>query len=246
MHRCLIIEDDTHNALYIAKGLKEIGYDATVCADAIDGMELAVSAEWDVIILDRMLPQGIDGLSILTALREMGKRTPVLILSALSAIDERVRGLQAGCNDYLTKPFAFPELAARVEALLRWTQPNEVIRELCVEDLKVNLLTRSVERGGRPLSLQPREFRLLVYMMTHKGQVLTRTMLLESVWNYQFDPQTNVIDAHISRLRNKVDKGFAVPLIHTRRNLGYILTANPQAELTDENGQLKTAGKSAT
>lgn len=245
MQRCLIIEDDTHNALYIAKGLKEIGYDATVCADGIDGMSLAVSEDWDVIILDRMLPQGMDGLTILAAIREVGKRTPVLILSALSAIDERVRGLQAGCNDYLTKPFAFPELAARVETLVRWTQPTEVIRELSVEDLKVNLLTRSVERGGRPLNLQPREFRLLVYMMTHKGQVLTRTMLLESVWNYQFDPQTNVIDAHISRLRNKVDKGFAVPLIHTRRNLGYILTPHPQSDAVEEHEHARHAAKSA-
>lgn len=246
MHRCLIIEDDTHNARYIAKGLKEIGYDATVCADGADGIARAVNEHWDVIILDRILPQGVDGLSILATIREMGKRTPVLILSALSAIDERVRGLQAGCNDYLTKPFAFSELAARVEALVRWTQPGDVIRELRMADLKVNLLTRSVERGGRPLTLQPREFRLLVYMMTHEGQVMTRTMLLEAVWNYQFDPQTNVIDAHISRLRNKIDKGFAVPLIHTRRNLGYIMSANPQVENIDDAATQKNTSKSTS
>jgi two-component system OmpR family response regulator len=243
MHRCLIIEDDTHNARYIAKGLKEIGYDATVCSDGTDGIARAVNEPWDVIILDRILPQGVDGLSILATIREQGKRTPVLILSALSAIDERVRGLQAGCNDYLTKPFAFSELAARVEALVRWTQPGDVIRELRMADLKVNLLTRSVERSGKPLTLQPREFRLLVYMMTHEGQVMTRTMLLEAVWNYQFDPQTNVIDAHISRLRNKIDKGFAVPLIHTRRNLGYIMSANPQVESVDDTTVQKNTSK---
>ncbi|MFJ7565630.1 response regulator transcription factor [Herminiimonas sp. NPDC097707] len=245
MHRCLIIEDDIHNASYIANGLRERGYEATVCADGVDGMARALDEQWDVIILDRMLPQAVDGLSILDALRSMGKRTPVLILSALSAIDERVRGLQAGCNDYLTKPFAFPELAARVEALVRWTQPTEVERELYMADLKVNLLTRSVEREGRTITLQPREFRLLVYMMTHQGQILTRTMLLEAVWNYQFDPQTNVIDAHISRLRNKIDKGFSIPLIHTRRNLGYIMSPHLHGEKADDNNAQKNTAKPA-
>lgn len=228
--RCLIIEDDTHNARYIAKGLKEIGFTATVCADSAEGLSRAVNENWDVIILDRMLPNGVDGLSILSTMRGLGKRTPVLILSALSAIDERVRGLQAGCNDYLTKPFAFSELAARVEALIRWTQPPEVTQELQLADLKINLLTRSAERAGQPLLLQPREFRLLAYMLTHADQVLTRTMLLEAVWDYQFDPQTNVIDAHISRLRNKVDKGFSPPLIHTRRHIGYVMSANPESD----------------
>lgn len=229
-HRCLIIEDDTHNARHIARGLKEIGFSATVCADSVDGLTRAVNESWDVIILDRMLPNGVDGLSILSAIRELGKRTPVLILSALSAIDERVRGLQAGCNDYLTKPFAFSELAARVEALVRWTRPPEVIQELQLADLKINLLTRSVERAGQALLLQPREFRLLAYMLTHADQVLTRSMLLEAVWDYQFDPQTNVIDAHISRLRNKVDKSFSPPLIHTRRHLGYIMSIDPESD----------------
>jgi len=237
--RCLIIEDDTHNALYIAKGLKEIGFTAMVCADSEEGLTRAVNEHWDVIILDRMLPNGIDGLSILSALRDLGKRTPVLILSALSAIDERVRGLQAGCNDYLTKPFAFSELAARVEALVRWTQPPEVTQEFQLADLKINLLTRSAERAGQTLQLQPREFRLLAYMLTHSDQVLTRTMLLEAVWDYQFDPQTNVIDAHISRLRNKVDKGFSPPLIHTRRHLGYIMSINPESD-NDKPAPLKT------
>jgi len=231
--RCLIIEDDTHNARYIAKGLKEAGYAATVCADSVEGLTRAVNEAWDIIILDRMLSHGVDGLSILSTLRGLGKRTPVLILSALSAIDERVRGLQAGCNDYLTKPFAFSELAARVEALVRWTQPADTLRELKVADLKIDLLTRNAERAGQPLTLQPREFRLLAYMMTHADQVLTRTTLLEAVWEYQFDPQTNVIDAHISRLRHKVDKGFSHPLIHTRRHVGYMLSAHPE-EIDDK------------
>lgn len=230
LRRCLIIEDDTHNAHHIAKGLSDIGFATTVCADSNEGLTRAIHQNWDVIILDRMLPNDVDGLSILSTLRAHGKRTPVLILSALSAIDERVRGLEAGCNDYLTKPFAFPELAARVEALVRWTQPAEVTQELQLADLKINLLTRSVERGGKPLLLQPREFRLLAYMLTHANQVLTRTMLLEAVWDYQFDPQTNVIDAHISRLRNKVDKGFSPPLIHTKRHLGYILSVQPETD----------------
>ncbi|WP_293780012.1 response regulator transcription factor [uncultured Oxalicibacterium sp.] len=227
MPRCLIIEDDLHNARYLAKGLNEIGYGAEVCTDSEEALSRATSESWDVIILDRMLANGVDGLSILAALRDLGKRTPVLILSALSAIDERVRGLQAGCNDYLTKPFAFQELSARVEALIRWSQPQPAaeVRELHMADLKINLLTRSAERAGQPLALQPREFRLLAYLMTHAEQILTRTMLLEAVWDYQFDPQTNVIDAHISRLRNKVDKGFSPPLIHTRRNVGYIMSA---------------------
>lgn len=240
MRRCLIIEDDTHNASYIANGLRELGYTANVCTDGVDGMARALHESWDVIILDRMLPQDMDGLSILEALRNADKRTPVLILSALSAIDERVRGLQAGCNDYLTKPFAFSELAARVEALLRWAQPTEVKRELHMADLRVNLLSRSVERAGCAITLQPREFRLLAYMMTHQEQILTRTMLLEAVWDYQFDPHTNVIDAHISRLRNKIDKGFTTPLIHTRRNLGYILSPHPHGEKADD-GSAHTA-----
>jgi len=215
--RCLIIED--------ANGLAELGYATTVVTNSVDGRAGALFDSWDIIILDRMLEEGVDGLSILSALREKDQRTPVLILSALSAIDERVRGLHAGCNDYLIKPFAFSELAARVEVLVRWTKPPEPVRELNVADLTIDLMSRRAERAGQVLTLQPREFRLLAYMMMHEGQVLTRTMLLETVWEYHFDPQTNVIDAHISRLRNKVDKGFSRPLIHTLRQVGYMLSA---------------------
>jgi len=227
MHRCLIIEDDIHNAGYMAEGLRELGYLVTVCHDGVQGVARAVAETWDVIVLDRMLPNDFDGLTLLRTVRSVGQRTPVLVLSALSATDERVRGLQAGCDDYLTKPFAFSELAARVEALIRRAQPAEPVRELQVADLRIHLLTRSAERAGKPLALQPREFRLLAFLMMHSGQVVTRTMLLESVWDYRFDPQTNVIDVHISRLRNKVDRGFDTSLIHTVRGAGYTLSATP-------------------
>ena len=156
----------------------------------------------------------------------VGRRTPVLVLSALSATDERVRGLKAGCDDYLTKPFAFSELAARIEALMRRAQPDEGTREMRVADMKVDLIARSVERAGRPISLQPREFRLLAYLLLHQGRTVTRTMLLEAVWDYRFDPQTNVIDVHISRLRSKIDQDASVPLIHTVRGVGYTLSAD--------------------
>lgn len=223
MFRCLIIEDDAHNARYIAEGLRELGYEAAICGNGVDGLARAVAQPWDVVILDRMLPQDFDGLDILRTLRMLGLRTPVLILSALAALDERVRGLKAGGDDYLAKPFAFSELAARVEALVRRAQPAEGTRELQVADLRLNLLTRSAERAGRPLVLQPREFRLLAYLMTHADQMVTRTMLLEAVWDLRFDPQTNVIDVHISRLRNKIDRGFEPQLIHTVRGAGYLL-----------------------
>ncbi len=229
MYRYLIIEDDPHNARYMADGLKELGNAVTVCGDGVRGIALAVGEEWDVIILDRMLPQGFDGLDILRTLRSLGKHTPVLVLSALSATDERVRGLKAGGDDYLTKPFAFSELAARVEALVRRSRTSEPVREMQLADLRLNLLTRSAERAGQPLALQPREFRLLAFLMQHAGHIVTRTMLLESVWDYRFDPQTNVIDVHISRLRTKVDKGFALPLIHTVRGVGYTLAAREDA-----------------
>ncbi|WPB55532.1 response regulator transcription factor [Xylophilus sp. GOD-11R] len=225
MQRCLIIEDDPQNARYIADGLRELGYFASVAADAVDGLSRAMAEPWDVIVLDRMLPHGVDGLSIVTTLRGLGKQTPVLVLSALAAIDERVKGLKAGCDDYLTKPFGFSELAARVAALVRRAQPGEPLQEIVVADLRLNLLARSAERGGVGLQLQPREFRLLAYLMAHAGQVVTRTMLLEAVWDYRFDPNTNVIDVHISRLRNKIDRGHATSLIHTVRGVGYALSA---------------------
>jgi two-component system OmpR family response regulator len=226
MRRCLIIEDDADNAQYVAGGLRELGWQVSVCRDAPDAAGQAIDESWDVIILDRMLPNECDGLSILRTLRSIGRKTPVLVLSALSAIDERVRGLKAGCDDYLTKPFAFSELAARIEALMRRTQLEPGPRELRVADMKVDLIARSVERAGRMIPLQPREFRLLAYLLLHQGRTVTRTMLLEAVWDYRFDPQTNVIDVHISRLRSKIDADASAPLIHTVRGVGYMLSAD--------------------
>ena len=228
-HRYLIVEDDPLNAGFMADGLRQQGAQVSVCHDGVQGLALAVGQEWDVIVLDRMLPKDFDGLKIVQALRAMGKHTPVLVLSALSSTDERVRGLKAGGDDYLSKPFAFSELMARMEALMRRSQTTEKPREMQVEDLRINLMTRSAERAGQALLLQPREFRLLAYLMLHVNQIVTRTMLLESVWDYHFDPQTNVIDVHISRLRAKVDKGHAPPLIHTVRGVGYSLSADPRA-----------------
>ena len=228
-HRYLIVEDDPLNAGFMADGLRQQGAQVSVCHDGVQGLALAVGQEWDVIVLDRMLPNDFDGLKIVQALRAMGKHTPVLVLSALSSTDERVRGLKAGGDDYLSKPFAFSELMARMEALMRRSQTAEKPREMQVEDLRINLMTRSAERAGQALLLQPREFRLLAYLMLHVNQIVTRTMLLESVWDYHFDPQTNVIDVHISRLRAKVDKGHAPPLIHTVRGVGYSLSADPRA-----------------
>ncbi|WP_395028444.1 response regulator transcription factor [Comamonas odontotermitis] len=228
-HRYLIVEDDPLNAGFMADGLRQQGAQVCICNEGVRGLALAVGQEWDAIVLDRMLPGDFDGLKIVQALRAMGKQTPVLVLSALSSIDERVRGLKAGGDDYLSKPFAFSELVARIEALMRRSQTVEKPREMQVEDLRINLMTRSAERGGQTLALQPREFRLLAYLMQHAGQIVTRTMLLESVWDYHFDPQTNVIDVHISRLRAKVDKGHALALIHTVRGVGYCLTTDPRA-----------------
>ena len=227
MHHCLIIEDDSRNAHYIANGLRELGYIVSVAGDGVEGLTRAMTEHWDAIVLDRMLPNDVDGLSIVSTLRSLGKNTPILILSALSAIDERVKGLQAGCDDYLTKPFSFSELAARVAALVRRTQRGEPLQDMTVADLRLNLLSRTAERAGNPLPLQPREFRLLAYLMSNAGDVVTRTMLLEAVWDYRFDPHTNVIDVHISRLRNKIDRGHAVPLIHTVRSVGYMLATEP-------------------
>jgi two-component system, OmpR family, response regulator len=225
MQRCLIIEDDAENASYIAEGLRELGWQTGSCRDGVEALARASGESWDVIVLDRMLPGNLDGLSILSRLRALGRRTPVLVLSALAATDERVRGLKAGCDDYLTKPFAFSELAARLEALARRAQGGEPLREMRVGELKVDLIARSVERAGRAIPLQPREFRLLAYLAMHQGRTVTRTMLLEAVWDYRFDPQTNVIDVHISRLRSKIDRDGAQPLIHTVRGVGYMLSA---------------------
>jgi two-component system, OmpR family, response regulator len=222
---CLIIEDDDDNANYIANELIKLGYNAQTTNDGFSGLDLATKNHWDVIVLDRMLPNDVDGLSILTALRSAGNKTPVLVLSALSGLDQRVRGLKAGGDDYLTKPFAITELTARTEALVRRSNANSENRRLVVADLVLDLMTRRVERAGKSINLQPREFRLLAYFMKNPEQILTRTMLLEAVWDYRFDPQTNVIDVHVSRLRSKIEVGFNGPLIYTERGSGYRMTA---------------------
>jgi two-component system OmpR family response regulator len=220
--RVLVIEDDPDAARFLVKGLKESGHVVDHAANGKDGLFLALSERHDVMVIDRMLPE-MNGLAIIEALRQEGRKTPVLILSALGEVDERVRGLRAGGDDYLTKPFAFAELLARIEALGRRGESEGAKTTLVVDDLKMDLLARSVAREGREIELQPREFRLLEYLMRHAGHVVTRTMLLENVWDYHFDPQTNVIDVHISRLRQKIDKGFARPLLHTVRGAGYSL-----------------------
>jgi two-component system OmpR family response regulator len=222
MTKILLIEDDREAAEYIRKGLSEHGYAVDHAADGRDGLYLATTTRYDALIVDRMLP-GLDGLAVLTALRAGGGRTPTLILSALGAVDERVKGLRAGGDDYLVKPYAFAELLARIEALLRRGGTAAADTTLKVDDLEMDLLSRTVRRAGKPVDLLPREFSLLEYLMRHAGQVVTRTMLLEGVWDYHFDPQTNVIDVHISRLRGKIDKGFERPLLQTVRGAGYTL-----------------------
>jgi two-component system, OmpR family, response regulator len=221
--KSLVIEDEPDTSRYIYNGLKESGHTVTCCDNGLDGLHQALNESWDLIIIDRLLPGGIDGLSIVSKLRDLGKRTPVLIVSALTSTDERVRGLRHGGDDYLTKPFAFAELLARVEALLRRAYPIQGATQLRVADLTLDLRTLRVARGAAPIALQPRELRLLAYLMRNEGQVVTRTMLLEAVWDCRFDPQTNVIDVQMSRLRGKVDRGFSPPLIHTIRGVGYLL-----------------------
>ncbi len=221
--KSLVIEDEPDTSRYICKGLKEAGHAVTRCDNGLDGLHQALTENWDLIILDRLLPGGVDGLSIVSKLRELGTSTPVLIVSALTSTDERVRGLRNGADDYISKPFAFSELLARVEALLRRSHPRHASSQLQVADLTLDTRTFHVARGAVPIALQPRELRLLAYLMRHEGQVVTRTMLLEAVWDCHFDPQTNVIDVQISRLRSKVDKGFSPALIHTIRGAGYLL-----------------------
>ncbi|MGH7098183.1 MAG: winged helix-turn-helix domain-containing protein [Stellaceae bacterium] len=220
--KILIVEDDRETASYLGKGLGESGYTVDRAGDGRDGLYLASSGGYDAIVLDRMLP-GMDGLAMLGALRTAEIRTPALILSALGQVDDRVRGLRAGADDYLVKPFAFSELLARLEALLRRGAGAPSATGLRVGDLELDLLTRTVKRQSKPIELLPREFRLLEYLMRNAGHVVTRTMLLEHVWDYHFDPQTNVIDVHISRLRQKIDKNFDHPLLHTVRGAGYCL-----------------------
>ena len=223
--RILVVEDDKDVAGFVVKGLREAGHTVEHADNGRDGLFLAASENFDAIILDRMLPGGIDGLRLMETLRAQDNATPVMFLSALGQVDDRVKGLKAGGDDYLTKPFAFAELLARVEALTRRGKTDGPMTRLTVGDLEMDLLSRSVRRGDQKIELQPREFRLLEYLMRHAGQVVTRTMLLEGVWDYHFDPQTNVIDVHVSRLRQKIDKPFELPLLHTVRNAGYMLRA---------------------
>ncbi len=221
--RVLVVEDDVDVAAYLVKGLKEHGYTVDHAEDGRNGLFLATSENYDIMVIDRMLPE-LDGLAIVKSVRAAGKGTPMLILSALGEVDDRVEGLRAGGDDYLTKPFAFSELLARLEALARRTTAlGTTETELNVGDLELDLLARMARRAGQVIGLQPREFRLLEYLMRHAGQVVTRTMLLEHVWDYHFDPQTNVIDVHISRLRRKIDKGYSKPLLHTVRGAGYMM-----------------------
>ena len=220
--RLLIVEDDREAADYLVKAFNEVGHVVDHAADGEDGVSLGLDGKYDVMIVDRMLPK-VDGLSVIGALRAKGVATPALILSALGQVDDRVKGLRAGGDDYLAKPYSFSELLARVEVLARRRVGRSEETVYRVADLELDRLSHSVTRGKEELVLQPREFRLLEYLMKHAGQVVTRTMLLENVWDYHFDPQTNVIDVHISRLRSKIDKGFAQPLLHTVRGAGYMI-----------------------
>ncbi|CTQ67367.1 MULTISPECIES: response regulator transcription factor [Stappiaceae] len=223
MLQILVIEDDHEAANYLAKGLSELGHRADKADDGETGLQMALDRDYDILIVDRMLPKR-DGLAVIEELRKSGNHTPVLILSALGQVDDRVTGLKAGGDDYLPKPYAFTELQARVEALARRPKSaSQVETTYTVGDLTLDRMAHSCRRGDMEIPLQPREFRLLEYLMQHAGQVVTRTMLLENVWEYHFDPQTNVIDVHISRLRGKIDKGFDVPLLHTIRGAGYTI-----------------------
>ena len=219
----LLVEDDRDAGGFLAKGLRESGYAVDLAADGREGLFRATEASFDLIVVDRMLPY-VDGLEIVRLLRERGDSTPVLVMSALGSVDDRVRGLRQGGDDYLTKPFAFAEFLARVEALLRRARPGETRSTLRVGDLQLDVLSRRVTRAGREVALTAREFQLLEFLMRHAGQVVTRTMLLEGVWDLQFDPQTNLIDVHISRLRQAVDRGFDRPLIRTVRGAGYLIS----------------------
>lgn len=222
--RCLLVEDDAQLREYIAKGLRESGHTVDLADNGKDGLFLATTETYDALVLDWMLP-GADGIKILHAIRASGNQVPALMLSARSDVDDRVKGLRSGADDYLVKPFAFDELLARLEVISqRRSHREEGVSRLECHDLTMELLSREVTRGGQRIDLNPREFTLLEYLMRHKGQVVTRTMLLENVWDYHFDPQTNVIDVHISRLRQKVDKSFDRALIHTIRGAGYRLS----------------------
>ena len=222
--KVLLVEDNERVAQFVRKGLVERSHVVDYADNGPDGLFLAASGAYDVIILDRMLPGGVEGLGIIETLRNSKNKTPILILSALAEVDDRIQGLRAGGDDYLTKPFAFGELSARLDALVRRSQGSDSNTELSVGDLRMDILTHDVTRADRRIELKPREFKLLEFLMRHSGQVVTRTMLLENVWDYQFDPKTNVIDTHISNLRRKIDAGFARPLLQTVRGFGYRLS----------------------
>ena len=223
--KLLIVEDNERVSQFLLKGLAEAGHTVDHAANGRDGIFLAATGPYDAIVMDRMLPGGIDGIAIIETLRRTGNRTPILILSALGEVDDRIQGLKAGGDDYLVKPFAFGELLARLDALVRRAQETRPETTLVVDDLAMDLLTHKVTRAGRTIALQPREFKLLEYLMRHANQVVTRTMLLENVWDYNSDPQTNVVDVHVSKLRQKIDTGGR-PLLRTVRNAGYKLTAD--------------------
>jgi two-component system OmpR family response regulator len=221
--RLLIVEDDADTRDFIAKGFSEEGYVVEVAADGREGLYHATDGGFDAIVLDRMLP-GVDGLSLIKSMRAAGLKTPVLMLTAMSAVDERVKGLRSGADDYLVKPFSFQELHARIEALLRRPQDAEETPTLTCKDLEMDLLTRKVTRDGQEISLTPREFQILEFFLRRKNRVVSRTMLLEGVWDYHFDPNTNVVDVHISKLRRQLDEGGDVPLIETVRGAGYMMS----------------------
>lgn len=220
--RLLLIEDDQKIASFILKGLKEAGFTTDHAADGMEGLNMALGEDFDGAIVDIMLPK-IDGLSVIETLRNRGISLPVLILSARRSVDDRIKGLQQGGDDYLTKPFAFSELLARIQALLRRANNTAEAITLTIEDLSIDLLARTVTRAGKNIYLQPKEFSLLEYLMRNAGRVVSKTMIMERVWDYSFDPQTNVVEARICRLRDKVDKHFDTPLVHTVRGLGYVL-----------------------
>jgi len=222
--KILLIEDDVETALYVANGLREQGHVVDAVADGRDGLLRAAGEAYEVMIVDRMLP-GLDGLGIVKTLRGAGVKTPILLLTTMGGVHDRVEGLEAGGDDYLIKPFAFAELLARVNALARRPPMADVATALRVADLEMDLLKRTVTRQGRRIELQPQEFKLLEYLLRHAGRIVTRTMLLENVWDFHFDPTTNVVETHVSRLRGKIDRGFAVELLHTVRGAGYCLRA---------------------
>jgi two-component system OmpR family response regulator len=223
--KVLLVEDNERVAQFVAKGLRESGHVVDHAGNGSDGMSLAAHGPYDTIIMDRMLPGQMDGLAVIEAIRKSGSQTPILILSAMSDVDERIRGLRAGGDDYLTKPFAFGELLARLDALTRRARTASAATSLAVGNLRMDLLSRKVTRGERAVVLLPREFKLLEYLMRHAEQVVTRAMLLENVWEYSFDPQTNLVDVHISKLRQKIDVESERPLLRTVRNAGYRMSA---------------------